>query len=134
MDAPPAIVDELLDGPYPCALTTLDADGSPYSVIVWCRRAGGRIAVNAADGKWLRNLRREPRVALVVVDTANILRHVNVQGRVTSVTPDAGYEHIDSLSRVYEGRPYAYSTPAEVPRFKVEIDPERVRTLDLDAP
>ena len=129
MDDQPAIVDEL-----PCALTTLDADRSPYSVIVWCQRAGGRIAVNAADGLWLRNLRRDPRVSLVVVDTANILRHVNVQGRVTAITPDAGYEHIDSLSRVYEGRPYAYSTPAEVPRFRVEIEPERVRTLDLDAP
>lgn len=134
MDALPAIVDELLDGPYPCALTTLDADGSPYSVIVWCHQAGGRIAVNAADGKWLRNLRRDPRVSLAVVDTANILRHVNVQGRVLDVSADCDYAHIDSLSRVYEGRPYAYSTPAEVPRYRVEIEPQRVRTLDLDAP
>ena len=130
----PEIVDELLDGPFPCALTTLDRDGSPYSVIVWCGREGERITVNAAEGKWLRNLRREPRLSLVVVDTGNILRHVNVQGRVTGIVPDADYAHIDSLSEIYEGRPYAYSTPDEMPRFRVEIEPERVRALDLPAP
>ena len=134
MSERPAIVDELLDGPFPCALTTLDRDGSPYSVVVWCGRAGGRITVNAAEGKWLRNLRRDPRLSLVVVDTGNILRHVNVQGRVTEIVPDADYAHIDSLSEIYEGRPYAYSTPDEVPRFRVEIEPERIRTLDLPAP
>ncbi len=134
MDGQPAIVDELLDGPYPCALTSLDRDGSPYSVVVWCQRADGRIAVNAADGLWLRNLRRDPRVSLVVVDTANILRHVNVQGRVVDITPDGEYAHIDALSRIYEGRRYAYSTPEEVPRFRVEIEPERIRTLDLPPP
>jgi PPOX class probable F420-dependent enzyme len=130
----PDIVDELLGGPYPCALTTLDRDGRPYSVIVWCGQADGRITVNAAEGLWLSNLRRDPRLALVVVDTENILRHVNVQGRVVEIVPDAGYAHIDSLSQVYEGRRYAYSTAEEVPRFRVEIEPERIRTLDLPAP
>jgi PPOX class probable F420-dependent enzyme len=129
-----AIVAELLDGPYPCALTSLDRDGSPYSVIVWCGRAERRICVNAAEGKWLGNLRRDPRASLVVVDTRNLLRHVNVQGRVVEISPDADYAHIDSLSEIYEGRGYAYSTPAEVPRFRVEIEPLRIRTLDLPPP
>ncbi len=134
MSAPPEIVAELLDGPYPCALTSLDGDGSPYSVVVWCGRAEGRITVNAAEGLWLRNLRRDPRLSLVVVDTRNILRHVNVQGRVTEIAPDTDYAHIDSLSEIYEGRPYAYSTPEDVPRFRVVIEPLRIRTLDLPAP
>jgi hypothetical protein len=134
MNGQPAIVDELLDGPYPCAITTLDGDGDPYSVIVWCGQDDGRITVNAAEGLWLANLRRDPRLSLVVVDTENILRHVNVQGRVTDIAPDADYAHINSLSEVYEDRPYAYSTPAEVPRFRVEIEARRIRTLDLSPP
>jgi PPOX class probable F420-dependent enzyme len=131
MSERPEIVDELLQGPYPCALTTLDRDGQPYSVIVWCGQTDGRITVNAAEGKWLANLRRDPRLSLVVVDTENILRHVNVQGRVAEIAPDTEYAHIDSLSEVYEGRPYAYSTPEDEPRFRVEIEPLRIRTLDL---
>lgn len=134
MNGQPAIVDELLDGPYPCAITTLDRDGNPYSVVVWCGRAAERITVNAADGLWLRNLRRDPRLSLVVVDTDNILRHVNVQGRVAEIAPDTEYAHINSLSEVYEGRPYAYSTPDDVPRFRIEVEPLRIRTLDLSPP
>jgi Pyridoxamine 5'-phosphate oxidase len=134
MNGQPAIVDELLDGPYPCAITTLDRAGDPYSVIVWCGRDADRITVNAAEGLWLRNLRRDPRLSLVVVDTRNILRHVNVQGRVADIAVDSDYAHINALSEIYEGRPYAYSTPKEVQRFRVEVEPLRIRTLDLPAP
>ena len=98
------------------------------------RADGERFTVNAAEGRWLRNLRRDPRVGLVVVDTANILRHVGVDGVVVGIVPDSDYAHIDSLSLVYEGRRYAYSTPDEVPRFRVEIEPKRMRTLDIPAP
>ena len=132
--ADPALVEELFAGPFPCCLTSLRANGEPYSVVVWAARDGERFTVNAAEGRWLANLRRDPRVALVVVDTDNILRHVGVDGVVTAIEPDDGYAHIDDLSRVYEGRPYAYSTPEDVPRFRVGIEARRIRTLDLPAP
>ena len=125
------LIDELLGGPFPCTIATLDDDGRPYGVVVWCAREGDRYTVNAAEGHWLHNLRRDPRLSLVIVDTANILRHVAVQGTVVAIEPDREYAHIDSLSRVYEGRPYQYSLPADVPRFKVTIEPNRVKTLDL---
>jgi PPOX class probable F420-dependent enzyme len=127
-----AFVAEFLQAPFPCCLTSLDKDGRPYSVVVWCAPDGDRITVNAADGLWLRNLRRDPRVALVIVDTGNILRHVNVQGKVVDIQPDEGYAHIDALSRIYEGRRYQYSFPEDIPRFKVTIEPDRIRTLDLE--
>jgi PPOX class probable F420-dependent enzyme len=127
-------VAEFLQAPFPCCLTSLDKDGRPYSVVVWCAPDGERITVNAAEGLWLRNLRRDPRVALVIVDTGNILRHVNVQGTVVDIQPDEGYAHIDALSRIYEGRRYQYSFPEDIPRFKVTIEPDRIRTLDLEPP
>jgi PPOX class probable F420-dependent enzyme len=128
------LIDELLAGPYPCCLTTLRADGSPYSVVVWCGREGERFTVNAAEGRWLDNLRRDPRLSFVVVDTDNILRHVAVDGRAVEIEPDEGYAHVDSLSRVYMGGRYQFSTPAEVPRFRVVIEPERIRTTDIPLP
>ena len=104
--ADPRLVEELFAGPHPCCLTTL----------------------GAAD------VRRDPRVALVVVDTENILRHVSVDGVVAAIEPDTDYAHIDSLSLIYEGRRYQYSTPEDVPRFRVEIEARRIRTVDISPP
>ena len=132
--APPGLVEALLGGPYPCFISTLDRDGKPYGVVVWCARDGSRITVNATEGRWLRNLRRDPRVALVIVDTGNILRHLSVSGRAIEVEPDADYAHIDSLSQIYERRPYQYSTPDDVARFRVLIEPDSVRTYDYAPP
>ena len=127
----PDLVRELLEGPYPCCLTTLRAEGDPYSVVDWCAPEGERVTVNATEGRWLTNLRRDPRVALVIVDTAQILRHVGIDGRAVAIEPDIGNAHIDSLSILYEGRRYAYSSPEEGPHFKVTIEPLRTRAFDL---
>lgn len=134
IDERPPIVDELIAGPYPCCLTTLGRHGNPYGVVVWCGRIEDAIGVNAAEGVWLGNLRRDPRASLVIIDTENILRHVAIRGRAVAISPDDDYAHIDSLSRVYEGRPYAYSKPEEVPRFRVVFEIETIRSLDLSPP
>lgn len=128
------MIAELTDGPYPCCLTTLRADGSPYSVVVWCGRDGKRFTVNATESRWLDNIRRDPRVSFVVVDTANILRHVGVDGRVVEIEPDTNYAHIEALSRTYLGGKYPWSTPDDVPRFRVVIEAERIRTVDIPLP
>jgi PPOX class probable F420-dependent enzyme len=128
------LIAELLDGPYPCCLSTLRADGSPYSVVVWCGRDGDRVTVNAAEGRWLENVRRDPRVSLTVVDTANILRHVGVDGVVVAIEPDEHYGHLDELSRTYMSGKYQWSTPDEEPRFKVVIEPKRIRAIDIPLP
>lgn len=129
---PDEFVRKMLAAPHPCCLTSLDEDGRPYGVVVWCALDGERFTVNAADGRWLTNLRRDPRVSLVIVDTDNILRHVAVEGTVVEIEPDEGYSHIDSLSQLYEGRPYQYSYPEDVPRYRLVIEPDRLRTLNLE--
>ena len=88
MTARPDLVRELLEGPYPCCLTTLRDEGDPYAVVVWCAPEGDAVTVNATEGRWLANIRRDPRVSLVVVDTAEILRHVGIDGRVVAIEPD----------------------------------------------
>ncbi len=130
----PAIVDELLSGPYPCCVTTLGPKGEPYAVYVWCAAEGARVTINAAEVRWLSNLRRDPRISLAIVDTGNILRHVTIFGRARKISEDTDYKHIDSLSQIYEGRRYQYSTPDQVPRYKVVVEPKSIRTLDHDPP
>ena len=135
MNDRPPIVDELLDGPYPCSLTTLDRDGAPYSVVVWCAQNGDRITVNAAEGLWLRQPSPRPAASRWSSSTPRT-------SSATSTSRDGSQRSNPTPStrtstrslEVYEGRPYAYSTPDEVPRFRVEIEPGRIRTLDLPAP
>ena len=125
----------MLDGPFPCALTSLDANGTPYGVVVWCGRLGDAVGVNAAEGVWLRNLRRDPRVGLVVVDTRqHPAPRLDQRPRQRDLARRATTRTSTRLSEVYEGRPYAYSTPEDVPRFRVEIEVLKVRTLDLAPP
>ena len=50
---------------------------------------------------------------------------------MVGIEPDRDHAHIDSLSLVYEGRRYAYSTSEEEPRFKLTIEPLRIRAFDL---
>jgi hypothetical protein len=102
--------------------------------VVWCGLDGKRFTVNGAEGRWLDNVRRDPRVSFVVVDTEDILRHVGVDGRVVEIEPDTDYAHIDELSRVYLGGKYQWSTPDDVARFRVVIEPQRLRTVDIPLP
>jgi len=127
----PAIFDELLAGPYPCCLTTLDGAGNPYGVVVWCGSFRDMVAVNATESVWLNNLRRDPRASLIIVDTRNILRYLSIRGRVADVTPDGDYAHINSLSEVSVSLNKDYSTHEDVPRYRVAIAIEKLRTTDI---
>jgi PPOX class probable F420-dependent enzyme len=126
----------LLDGAHPCSLTTLAPDGTPYAVVIWCGRDGDRITVNAGTGsRWLRNLRADPRVALTVIDRADILHYLHAHGRVADVREDVGFAHMDALARVYDGtEEYVWEDPATTTRWVVTIEPERLRTHRFSKP
>ncbi len=50
-------------------VSTLDADGAPHQAVVWYGLDGDTVVVNSADGRrWPANLRRDPRISLVVAD------------------------------------------------------------------
>ena len=60
---------KLLREPAYCQLATLMPDGSPQNTQVWVDTDGEHILVNTAEGRQkVKNVRRDPRVALNVVD------------------------------------------------------------------
>ncbi len=108
--------DDLLTKKKPLAnLATLMADGSPQVTPVWFDFTDGKIRVNTARGRVKdRNMSRDPRVALVIVDPDNPYRHVQIRGRVTSVSEEGANAHIDSLAKKYLGvDKYPYGQPGE---------------------
>ena len=87
----PADVRALLDAPKYVHLATLRADGSPRNHVVWVGLEGDHVLVCTSDVTWKAgDIRRDPRVALSVVDLANPYRVAMLQGRVVEKRADEG--------------------------------------------
>jgi len=69
-----------LERPRFATLSTVNADGAPFSAVVWYALEGDRMLFNSSNGRrWPANLRRDPRVALMVEEGYN---YVQLVGRV----------------------------------------------------
>ena len=97
-------------------LVTLMPDGSPQISPVWVDTDGTNVLINTAAGRLkTRNIERDPRVAVAVLDPASPYERVlNIRGRVISVSPEGADDHIDSLAKKYLGvDSYPGRNPAE---------------------
>ena len=121
---------DLLQKPAFASLATLNSDGSPQVTPVWFDFDGKHIIVNTARGRVKdRNLKREPRVALSIVDPANPYRYLGIQGRVSEMTENGADASIDKLAEKYLGKDkYPWKGPNEV-RVMVKITPEKVHVM-----
>src|SRR3954469_23014307 len=100
---------DLLRRPSPCFLATLMPDGSPQLTQTWVDTDGQRILINTVDGhQKVRNIRRDPRVALNVADAEAPSRYFEVRGTVVDVTGNGAADHIEALARRYLGGPYPW--------------------------
>lgn len=116
----------LLARPNPCVMATLRRDGSPVTVPTWYRLVAGRIHLNLDAGRVrLQHLRRDPRVALSVLDSDDWYSHVSIQGRITEIAEGPDLAGIDALSRHYTDQPYPVRDRA---RVDVWLEIERVHT------
>ena len=114
---------DLLGRASPGVLTTLLPDGSPHSTEVWVDADGDQVLVNSVDThRKVRNVRRDPRVALVVIDPENGSRHVALRGRVVEVTPEGARDHIEKLALRYLGGPYPWFGGRDQTRVLLRID------------
>ncbi|HEY4701245.1 MAG TPA: pyridoxamine 5'-phosphate oxidase family protein, partial [Streptosporangiaceae bacterium] len=56
----------------------------------------------------VKNIERDPRVAVNVSDPSSPSRYYAVRGRVVNVTTEGGAEHIETLAQRYLGGPYPW--------------------------
>ncbi len=113
------------------AVATVGKDGTPRNTIVWVDMDGDRVLINGARSRgWLKNLKRNPSVALTIFDRENPYRRVSVIGKATEITENGAEENIDKLSMKYNGRMYP-AHEAGNPRTIVRITPERVTTMGV---
>jgi PPOX class probable F420-dependent enzyme len=125
----PVEVRELLDAPNYVHLSTLRADGSPRNHVVWVGLEDERILVCTSDWTWkAKDMRRDPRVGLSVVDLANPYRMAALRGRVVEERSDEGCRYMDPISVKYTNAPFP-SRGADRVCFVIEVEKATQHTL-----
>jgi PPOX class probable F420-dependent enzyme len=89
-------------------LATLLPNGAPHSIPVWAIYENGRIAFfTQTRSRKARNVARDRRVALSLVDGDNPYRSAQIRGRIVEVVEgEPALEVIDRISDHYIGEPF----------------------------
>ena len=125
----PGEVQALLEAPNYAHLSTLRADGRPRNHVVWVGVEGDHVLICTSDWTWkAKDMRRDPRVALSIIDHEDPYRMAALQGRVVEERPDEGCRLMDPISIKYTGAPFPSRGPDRV-CFVIEIERAGQRTL-----
>jgi PPOX class probable F420-dependent enzyme len=123
----------LIDRPNFAHLATLMPDGSPQSVPVWVGREGERIVICTGEKSLkAKNTRRDPRVALSIVDFINPYEEVQIRGRVIERRPDADLKIMDPISHKYTGKPFPFRAPEGRVALIIEVEKARYTKLPFE--
>jgi PPOX class probable F420-dependent enzyme len=124
---------QFLEQPFVGVATTLRTDGSPHSTVVWVDIDNGNLSFNTAVGRAKeRHIRKNPKVALTVVDPQDAYKWVSVSGDA-ELTTEGADPQIDRLAKKYLGKDEYPWRNREEQRITVRITPEKVDTSGLGA-
>jgi PPOX class probable F420-dependent enzyme len=113
-------------------ISTLAADGSPRTHVMWVDADDEHVLVNTEVHRAkFKDLERDPRVTVTVINAENPYQFVEVRGRVAETVrgPEAR-AHIDALAKRYMGTD-SYTTPITSERVIVKVTPEKVHKNNL---
>jgi PPOX class probable F420-dependent enzyme len=123
-------VRALLARPNFVHLSTVMSDGSPQTAPVWAGLEGDRVLICTSEGSLkAKNVRRDPRVALSVVDFHDPYDEAQIRGRVVEIRPDADLRILDGISHKYTGKPFPFRKPQG--RIAIVIEIEKARYTKL---
>jgi PPOX class probable F420-dependent enzyme len=119
------------DNPFPAVVTTLRADGTPHSTVVWIDEVDGDLLFNTAEGRAKpRELQADPRVSLTIVDPSDMYKWLSVSGGA-ELSTEGAREQIDKLSKKYLDKD-EYPWYQGEQRVNVRIKPEKIDSYGLD--
>jgi PPOX class probable F420-dependent enzyme len=108
-------------------IATLNADGSPQNSAVWIGLDGDLVTFNTAEGRLkTKNVARDGRVAISIVNQENPYENLIIQGKVVELAHEGADDDIDALAKRYlDADSYPFRQDGEV-RVIVKIEPEKV--------
>ncbi|GCE12836.1 PPOX class F420-dependent oxidoreductase [Tengunoibacter tsumagoiensis] len=111
-------------------VATVGAKGEPQTTPVWFGWDGQHILISQTKGRQkYRNIQREPRIALSIVDPANPYRYLEIRGKVVRIDEDPKLAFINAMAKKYMGvDTYPYHQPGDE-RVVLIIQPEHTTQM-----
>jgi PPOX class probable F420-dependent enzyme len=126
-------IKQLVDGANFAHLATLMPDGSPQSVPIWIGRDGEHLVICTGEGSLkAKNTRRDPRIALSIVNFDNPYEEVQIRGRVVERRPDPELKMMDAISHKYIGKPFPMRSPEGRVALIIEVEKARYTRLPFE--
>lgn len=115
---------DLFDRPIVCALATVMPSGQPQVTPVWWMYDGTHAIINTARGRQKdRNMGRDAKVTLLVIDPKDSGHWVELRGHIVDITEEGANEVIETLSMRYEGHKFRGMEAGEVRvTYKIAVD------------
>jgi PPOX class probable F420-dependent enzyme len=119
----------LAKGKNLATVVTLMPDGQPQALLTWVDHDGENVLVNTEPQRQRsRNVRRDPRVTVLIHATDNPWDWAEVRGHVVdTIDGSRARQHIDELSNRYVGQDYANPIGPDG-RIILVIAPDKVNT------
>jgi PPOX class probable F420-dependent enzyme len=108
-------------------VATIRDDGTPQVTPVWIDYDGEHVVFNTAVGRAkYKNIQRDPRVTVEVLNMENPYEYVMVSGKAEMQEGEEAERHIDKLAKKYMGVDEYPHRSATERRVLVRVTPERV--------
>ncbi len=106
-------------------IATIGPKGEPQITPVWFDWDGNTIRFSQTkDRQKFRNLQRDPRIALSIVDPNNPYRYLEIRGKVVRIEEDPDLHFLNAMTKRYLGRDtYPWHQPGDE-HFILVIQPE----------
>jgi PPOX class probable F420-dependent enzyme len=127
----PEAARALLESDAVAHVVTIDPDGRPQVTAAWVGLDGDEIVLaTLPDQRKLRNLRRDPRIAISIPSTTRntwgLLEYLVVYG-TARVTEGGAADMLQRLAHTYLGPDVVFpNMPDPPPGFVTRITPERI--------
>ena len=126
-------IQALLSRPNFAHLSTLMPDGSPNTTPVWIGVQDDRILIGSGESSLkVRNLLRDPRLSLSVIDFHDPYEEVQIRGRVVEFGDDSKFEIMDEISHKYIGKEFPFRNPVGRVALIIEVQKARYTKLPFE--
>lgn len=117
---------DLLESTALAHVATVGPQGEPQVNPVWFGWDGAHLRFSQTTTRQkFKNVQRDPRIALSIVDPQNPYRYLEIRGKVVAIEPDPERAFIDSMAKKYLGQEkYPWHRPGDE-RVVVVVEPER---------
>jgi PPOX class probable F420-dependent enzyme len=126
----PETHEDLLESTALANVATIGRSGEPQVNPVWFDWDGEHILFSQTiDRQKYKNVQREPRIALSIVDPANPYRYLEVRGTVARIDEDPEYAFINKMAQKYlNEEKYPWTQPGEQ-RVVIVVRPDRASKM-----